>query len=175
MTISIPSSTCNGGDSGQFQRTSVCQIQFPDVRKSGFAWRNLFHCYVIWMKHSSREFFSDCPISGGLKPTLFSRKIKFSVSCYLMNYYIKMKSNIMNVDTSFRHANHSAAFVSCRLLQFHISHYCYLLMCSSQWPCKHALLSDFFPYPSIYIGKRDSSYCRTCYGKAAFNQSILTM
>ena len=50
--------------------------------------------------------------------TSFRLRIDYSVSNCFMN--IKMKSNIINVETSFRHANHSAAFVSVRLLRFHI-------------------------------------------------------
>ena len=44
--------------------------------------------------------------------------IDYSVSNCFMN--IKMKSIIINVETNFRHADHSAAFVSGRLLRFHI-------------------------------------------------------
>ena len=44
--------------------------------------------------------------------------IDYSVSNSFMN--IKMKSIIINVESNFRHANHSTVFVSGRLLRFHI-------------------------------------------------------
>ena len=47
--------------------------------------------------------------------------IDYSVSNCYMN--IKMKCNIINVETSFRHSIHSAAFVSGRLLRFHIPNF----------------------------------------------------
>ena len=62
--------------------------------------------------------FSVCPISGGLQSTFFVRTIDYSVNNCFMN--IKMKSNMINVEINFRDAIHSAAFVSGRLLRFHI-------------------------------------------------------
>ena len=60
---------------------------------------------LMW---SELVFFSACPISGGLQPTTSIRKA------------IVLNSNKINVETSFHHANHSAAFVSCRLLWFNL-------------------------------------------------------
>ena len=109
--------------------------------------------------------FSVCPISGGLQSTFFARTIDYLVNNCLMN--IKMKSNMINVEISFRHTIHSAAFVSGRLLRFHTkisSNSCHLLMSAFQWPCKHVLIGNYFPNPD----KRGSHYYRTCYDKAAF-------
>ena len=43
--------------------------------------------------------------------------------------------------------------------------YCYFVICSSLWSCKQVLFCDFFTYPSNEKGKRDTTYCRTCYNK----------
>ena len=67
-------------------------------------------------------FFSVCPISGGLQPTLYDR------NHWLFGKQLIMKNNIINVDTSFRHASYSAAFVSCKLLQFIIPKFYKILL-----------------------------------------------
>ena len=58
-----------------FWRTLTYQRQFLDVIQYGFAVKNATRLDMIWMKRSSSgvSFCSVCPISGGLKPTLFSR------------------------------------------------------------------------------------------------------
>ena len=143
----------------RFWQIPANQRQFLDVQQSGFAGRNLFRFDVIWMKRSSSgfSFVLLWPLSPS-QPCL-QETIEYSVSKCFKN--IKMKKNIINVDTSFRHANYSAACVSGRLLRFRIpkvyKNFCYVLMCSSKWPYKHVLISKYFPYPSIYKGKRDSS------------------
>ena len=55
------------------------------------------------------------------------KTIDYSVSNCFMN--MKMKSNIINVETSFRHANNSAAFVSGRLLRFQIPKFHLIKVC----------------------------------------------
>ena len=92
--------------------------------------------------------------------------IDYSVSNCFMN--IKMKSNIINVETIFRHANHSAAFVSGRLLRFHIPNFhpipatCWCLL--PGMPGDLVLISDYLPN----LDKRGSRYYLTCYDKAAY-------
>ena len=62
--------------------------------------------------------FSDRPISGGLQPTFFARSdCLFGKQLF---YELYKKEQQHNVETSFRHAIHSAAFVSGRLLRFNI-------------------------------------------------------
>ena len=39
-----------------------------------------------------------------------------------------------------------------------------LLTCAFQWPCKQVLIGDYFLYPD----KGGSSFCHTCYDKAAY-------
>ena len=120
MSKFLTFSTWFGDGSGQFWWTLTYQRQFLDVIQSGFAVKNATCLDMIWIKRSSSgvSFCSVCPISGGLKPTLFAQNDWLFGKQLFMN--IKMKSIIINVETNFRHANHSAAFVSGRLLRFHI-------------------------------------------------------
>ena len=113
-------STCIGDGSGQFRWILTYQRQFLDVIQSVLAVWNVTYLDVIWIKRSSGwvSFLFVCPISGGLMPTFLHETIAYLVSNWFMN--IKMKCNISNVETSFRHVNHSASFVSGRLLRFHI-------------------------------------------------------
>ena len=78
--------------------------------------------------------FFCLPDLGRSLVNFFARAIDYSVNNCFMN--IKMKSNIIDVEISFRHVIHSAAFVSGRLLRFHLpkmsSNSCYLLMSASQ-------------------------------------------
>ena len=67
----------------------------------------------IWMKRGVSFFLSARSRMVSNQPCLLE-----PIYCF-MN--IKMKSYIINVGASFRHANHSAAFVCGRLLRFHIS------------------------------------------------------
>ena len=95
------------GSFGGYSRTR-------DVMQSKFAVRNLSRLDVIRMKRSSSgvSFFSAFSISAVSSQISLHETIVNSVINCLMN--IKMKSNIINVETSFRHANHSAAIVSDR-------------------------------------------------------------
>ena len=70
-----PFSKCIGDGSWQFRRILAYRRQFVDVKKSGFADRNLFRLEVTWMKRSSSgfSFFSVCPVSGSLQQTLYAR------------------------------------------------------------------------------------------------------
>ena len=106
--------------SRQFWWTLTYQRQFLDVMQRGFAVKIATRIAMIGMKRFSSgvSFCSVCPISGGLKPTLFARNDwLFGKQLF---YEYKMKSIIINVETNFRHANPSSAFVSGRLLRFHI-------------------------------------------------------
>ena len=75
MSIFWTFSTCTGDGSGQFRWKLTYQRQFQDVIQSGVAVWNVIRLDVIWMKSSSSgvRFFSVCPVSGGLQPTLFAR------------------------------------------------------------------------------------------------------
>ena len=80
--------------------------------------RNVTRLDVIWMKlfSSGVSFYlstRSCAVSSQL---CLHETIDYSLINCFMN--IKMKSNIINVETSFRHANHSAAFVYGKLLRF---------------------------------------------------------
>ena len=163
-------STWFGDGSGQFWWILTYQIQFLDGIQSGFAVKKNATCLdMIWIKRSSSgvSFVMSAWSRSVSSQLCLHETTDYSVSNCFMN--IKMKSIIINVETNFRHANHSAAFVSGRLLRFNIPQFhhicaCYLLMSASQWPCKHILIGDYFPNPY----KRGSRYYRTCYDKAAY-------
>ena len=77
-----------------------------------FAGRNLSGLNVIWMKWSSSGvivFLFTRSRAVSSQPGL-SETINWSLSNCFMN--IKMKSSFINIDASFRHANHSSVFVS---------------------------------------------------------------
>ena len=123
MSIFWTFSMCIGDGSGQLRWTLTYHRQFLDVLQSGFAVMLSEMAPVLMGSDRNGppvEFviFSVCPISGGLQSTFLARMIDYSVNSCFMN--IKMKSNMINVEISFRHAIHSAAFVSGRLLRFHI-------------------------------------------------------
>ena len=94
------------------------QGPFLDVMQSEFAIRNLSRLGVIWMKRSSTGVSCFPPARSWAVCSQLSlhETIVYSVSNCSMN--IKMNNNMINVETCFRHANHSAAFVSGRLLRF---------------------------------------------------------
>ena len=71
-----------------------------------------------WNIPPVESFFFRSANSGELQSTLFARNDWLLLSNCLMN--VIMKSNIINVGSSFHHGNHLAAFVSGRLLRFHI-------------------------------------------------------
>ena len=123
MSIFWSSSTCIWDGSGWFRWTLTYQRQFLDVLQSKFAVKkNISRLDVIWMKGSflpSRSRAVSSQIS--LHETIF-----YSVSNCFMN--IKMNSNIINNENSFRHANHSTAFVSGRPLRFHIPNFIKFLL-----------------------------------------------
>ena len=169
MSIFWTFSTCIGDGSGQFWWTLKYKRQLLDVIQSGLAVRNITRLDVIWMKSSSSgvSFYRSARSRAVSSQLFLHETIDYSVSNCFMN--IKVKTNIINYETSFRHANPSAAFVSGRLLRYKnknkiSSKSCYLLMSASQWPCKHVLTGDYFPNPDNW----DSHYYRTCYDKAAY-------
>ena len=127
--------------------------------QSEFAVRHLSRLDVICMKRSS----SACPISGCLQPTFFARNDCLFGKQMFMN--IKMNSNIINVETSFRHVNHSAAFVSGRLLRFNIPEF-HQMPITCLCVLSNDRVNNYYPYSDI----RGStcSYCRTCCDKAAY-------
>ena len=121
MSIFWTFSTCIGEGYGQFWWTFTYQRQFLDVIQSGVAVRNVTRFDVIWMKRcSSGVFFYLSARSRAVASQLcLHETIDYSVGNCFMN--IKMTSNIINVETNLRHDNHSDAFVSGRLLRFHIA------------------------------------------------------
>ena len=121
MAIFWTFSTCIGDGSEQFRWTLTYQKQFLDVIQSGFAVRNGTLLDVIWMKRSSSgvSSFLSARTRVFSSQLCLHKTIDYSVSNCFMN--VKMTSNIINVETSFRYVNHSAAFVSSRLLRFLIS------------------------------------------------------
>ena len=128
----LPSSMCIGYGPGRFQWILPYQRQLLDIQQSGFGGRNLFRFDVMSIFRPVRS------LAVSSQPCL-PETINCSVSsCNLFHEY-QMTNNIINVDTSLRHANYSASFVSGRLLRFHIpkflSNICHLLMCSCQLPC----------------------------------------
>ena len=134
-----------GDGSGQFWWTLTYQRQFLDVIQNGFAAK--MPPVLIWSEWNvppvELVFVLSARSRAVSSQLCLHETIDYSVSNCFMN--IKMKSIIINVKT-----NHSAAFVSGWLLRFHIpksSHSCYLFMSASQWPCKHILISDYFPNP----------------------------
>ena len=108
-------------------RTVLVDTHVPERRR-------VPRCYtkLIWWKkcHSSfvKSEWNVPPMELGFFLSAQSRAVSshlylhetidYSVSNCFMN--IKMQSNIINVETCFRHANHSAEVVSGRLLRFHI-------------------------------------------------------
>ena len=120
MSIFLTFSAWFGDGSRQFWWTLTYKRQFLDVKQSGIAVKNATRLDMIWMKRPSSgvSFCSVYPISGGLKPNVFARNDwLFGKQLF---YEYQKKSIIINVETNFRHANHSAAFVSGWLLRFHI-------------------------------------------------------
>ena len=113
-------SMCIGDGSRQFWWTLTYQRQLLDVILSGFAVRKVIRLDVIWLKRSSSGviFYRFARSRAVNSQLCLHETIDYSVSNCFMN--IKMKSIIIYVETNFRHANHSAAFVSGRLLRFHI-------------------------------------------------------
>ena len=106
--------------SGQFWLTLAYQRQFLDVIQSGFAVK--MPPVLIWSEWNvslvELVFVLSVRSRAVSSHLCLHETIDYSVSNCFMN--IKMKSIIINVETNFRHANHSAAFVSGRLLRFHI-------------------------------------------------------
>ena len=113
-------STWFGDGSGQFWWTLTYKRQFLDIIQSGLAVKNATRLDMIWMKRSSSgvSFCSVCRSRAASSQLCLHETIDYSVSNCFIN--IKMKSIIINVETNSRHANHSAASVSGRLLRFHI-------------------------------------------------------
>ena len=120
MSIFWTFSTWFGDGSGQFWWIITYERQFLDVIQSGFAVKNATRLDLIWMKRSSSELvFVLSGRSRAVSSQLcLHETIDYSVSNCFMN--IKMKSIIINVETNFRHVDHSALFVSGRLLRFQI-------------------------------------------------------
>ena len=121
LSIFWSSSTCRGDNSGRlWWMYQMYQRQFLDNMQNDFAVINISPLYVIWMKRSSSGVSFVLPVRSLEVSSQLSlhETIVYSVSNCFMN--IKMKSTIINVETSFRHANHSAAFVCGRLLRFNI-------------------------------------------------------
>ena len=105
--------------SGQLWWTLTYQRQFLDVTQSGFAVK--MPPILIWSEWNvtpGSYFFLSAQSWAVSSQLCLHETIGYSVSNCFMN--IKMKSVIINVETNFRHANHSAAFVSGMLLWFHI-------------------------------------------------------
>ena len=140
MLIFWPSFTCIGDGFGRFWWILAYQRQVLDIQQSGFAGRNISCVDVTWMKRSSSggSFFSiiGLPDLGRSPANLFART-NWLFGGSFMN--IKMRSYIINVDSSFYHARHSAGHIQIS------SNNCYLLVCSSRWPSEHIFLSDYFP------------------------------
>ena len=111
---------CIGHGSGRFQRILTYQRQFLDVRQSGFVGK-ISPALLRYERNFPPEkffFFLFRPISGGIQPTLFARNdLLFSKKLF---YRYKKTSNTINVDSAFCLANFLVAFVSGRLLRFHI-------------------------------------------------------
>ena len=168
MSIFWTFSTWFGDGSGQFWWTLTYKRQFLDVIQSGFAVKTL--PVLIWSEWNvtlvELVFVLSARSRVVSNQMCLHETIDYSVSSRFMN--IKMKNIIVNVDTNFRHVNHSAAFVSGRLLRFPYtkisSHTCYLLMSAYQWHCKHILIGDYFPNPN----KSGSRYYSTYYDKASY-------
>ena len=120
MSIFLSSSTCILDCSRRFSWILTYRRQFLDVIQSEFAVRNFSCLDVIWEKRSSRGVnFSGLPdLRRSPANFLLYEMIVYSVSNCFMS--IKMNSNIINVETSFRHAHHAAVFISGRLLWFNI-------------------------------------------------------
>ena len=103
----------------RFRWTHTYQRQFLDVIQSGFAVRK--SPVLMWSELNfppAELFFLSARIRAVSSQLCLHETIGYSIASCFMN--IKMKSNIINVETSFRHAYYSAAFVSGRLLRFHI-------------------------------------------------------
>ena len=109
-----------GDGSGQFWWPLTYQRQFLDVIQSGCTVK--MPLVLIWSEWNVLPVellfvlsFRSRAVSSQL---CLHETIDYSVSNCFMN--IKMKSIIINGESNFRHANHSTAFVSGRLLRFHI-------------------------------------------------------
>ena len=120
MSIFWSSSTCIWDGSGRCWWILSYQRRFLDVMQSEFVVRKLSRLDVIWTKRSSSGVSFCLPARSRAVSSQLSlhETIVYSVSIWSMN--IKMNSNIIKVETRFRHANHSAFFVSGRLLRFKI-------------------------------------------------------
>ena len=118
MSIFWTFSTCIGDGFGQIWWTLTYQRRFLDVIQSRFAVRNVIRLDVILMKCSSSgvRFFLSVRSRAVSSQLCLHETINYLVSNCFMN--IKMKSNMINLENRFRHVNHSAAFVSGRLLRF---------------------------------------------------------
>ena len=159
ISIFWTSSTCIGDGSGQLRWTLMYQRHFRGVIQSGFAVRNVTRLDVIWIKCSSSgvSFCLSVRSQAVFSHLCLHERIDYSVSNCFMN--IKRKSNINNVETSFRHVNHSAAFGFGRLLRFHIPKFdqipdtCWCLL-PSDLVNTYLKIGDYFPNPD----KRGSRY-----------------
>ena len=123
---------------------------------------------MIWIKPSSSRarFFLTARSRAVSSQLCLYETIDYSVSNLFHD--IKLKSNIINVKTSFRDANHSAAFVSGRLLRFHITK-CHQIPVTSCCLLPGSLVNTS-KYATTFpnTDKRGSIYCRTCYDNAAY-------
>ena len=119
--VNILKYKCIGDGSWRFWPTGDPRLPETVSRRqeSGFAeknlppWSDLNETFLQWT-------FFCCPISGVFSQPCLPETIDCSVSSCFMN--TKMTSNIINVDTSFRHANYSDSFVSGRLPRFQSFH-----------------------------------------------------
>ena len=121
MSIFWTFSTWFGDDSGQFWWILTYQRQFLDVIQSEYAVKKMSPVLIWsdWNVPPEELVFVLSARSRAVSSQLcLHETIHYSLSNCFMN--IKIKSIIINVETNFRHANHSAAFVSGRLLRFNI-------------------------------------------------------
>ena len=120
MSIFWTFSTWFGDGSGQFWWTLTYQRQFLDVIQSGFAVK--MSPVLIWSEWNvppvELVFVLSARSRAVSSQLCLHETIDYSVTNCFMN--IEMKCIIINVENNFSHANHSAAFLSGRLLRFHI-------------------------------------------------------
>ena len=117
MSIFWPSSMCIGDSSRRFRWILAYQRQVLNFSKAGLL--EEIYSTLMWYKwNDPRPQVELFFVLGGLQSTFLPEPIDYSVSSCLMN--IKMQSNMININSSFRHASHSATLVSGRFLWFHI-------------------------------------------------------
>ena len=118
MSIFWSSSMCIWDCSERCWWILTYQSQFLDIMQREFAVRNISCLNSIWMEYSTSGVFSACPISDGFQQTSFASNECLFGEQLLYEYQIEQQ--LINVETSFSHANHSASFVSGGILRINI-------------------------------------------------------